>query len=516
MHFIVEYGLFIVILVVGLYIWVGVFQAAVTDYLDSPFWNTRSVWLGGGEYQIFGYTVTYQFEGYSDYSFYYVHWGVNYLRGVPVYTDEFGQLTLDGITNQNGLYIFPPLYAILYGAGIALNLDGYWGIGLLLAAFGYLTVFPTYGIAKTLSNNRHVGEAAALTYLLSPNVLYHIDFVWLNPSPFIFFFFAGFYFIIRDHRHIGTILIVTSALFKQTAWFLGIPLVVYLLLKPVKTKSNRSDEESEPEPPPQSLPKMIVRNAQALFDLKGFTISTILVVCYAGVIILPFLLTQPNMLLHMSLAAGRFPLDSLTDPPPYGVPMRLQVVPVVAGMPELAQILDFLISSYFLLTLGTVLFFGLMLVEPKRMDRPHYYFRRLLFLTMLLMLWMHLMGPRGVFKYYFTLFAPFFSIFSAGRMVTSKDEEVSFTPVMLILPLAMSLLIMVPNRNVYLVGVLLIFVGYVIVEVIESFWYVLTSPLRWLSAVIGRRTSNIRRVLKNSILRMIPSSERGTNSEPHL
>lgn len=485
-----EYGLLLIILLVGLYIWTEVFQLALADYLDSPYWNTRSVWLGTGEYPIWDYTVTYQFEGYSDYSFFYVHWGNNFLRGVMPYTDEFGHIDLDGVTNSNGLYIFPPLYAVLYAAGIALNLDGYWGIGLLLAAFGYLTVFPTYGIAKTLSGNRHVGETAALTYLLNPLVLYHIDFVWLNPSPFIFFFFAGFYFIVRGHRHVGTILIVTSALFKQMAWFLGLPLVIYLLLGPVAPFDGveTSDEQG-------------ARHA-ILQRFKQFGISVVVAVCYAGAILIPFLLTQPNMLLYMGLAGGGFPLESFTEPPPYSGTMRLAVLPVVAGLPDVAQVIDFLVTNYILLTMGVVLFIIMMgLVAHKETGSAHY-FRRLLFLTMMMMLWVHLMGPRGVYKYYFTLFAPFFSIFGAGRMVSGKTDEIKFSPVMLFLPLALSLLIIIPNRNVYLAGVILIMIGYALVDLVGDFWFVLTSPCRWVSSVLGPRIHAFRESHANLATRM--------------
>ncbi|MHA1772254.1 MAG: hypothetical protein ACTSYL_00845 [Candidatus Thorarchaeota archaeon] len=490
LHFIREYGIFLIILTVGLYIWVSVFHAALTDYLDSSAWNGRCAWLGTGDYQFWGFTITYQFEGYSDYSFFYVHWGNNFLRGVMPYTEEFGQIELDGITNSNGLYIFPPLYAILYAAGIALNLDGYWGIGLLLAIFGYLTVFPTYGIAKTLSHNKHVGEAAALTYLLSPNVLYHIDFIWLNTSPFIFFFFAGFFFLVRGHRHIGTLLIVTAALFKQMAWFLGLPLVVYLLTGPYAPFDRTRDSDE------------LDKGKDIIHRLIQFGLSVILVLCYAGPILLPFLLTQPDMLKFMGLAGGAFPLESFTDPPPYGGTMRIQVLPVVAGLPELAKFLDYLVTTYFLITLGVVFFVGMMVIDPDRKSNSSHYFRRLLYLTMMMMLWVHLTGPRGVYKYYFTLFAPFFSIFSSGRMVTSKETYVRFSPIMVLLPLALSLLIVIPNRNVYLVGVLLIMIGYALVDLIGDFWFILTSPFRWLLQVLRNRIDIHRTIFSELITRV--------------
>ena len=170
-----EYRYFIAVMLFGLVIWVVVFNIALTDYLSSSVWKSRSAWLGPlpnpGEFNLFGYTILYQFEGYSDYSFFYVHWGYNMLNGYMPYTDAFGYLSLHGITNENGIFIFPPLTAYLYGAGIWLTRiigPGNWGIGLLLASFGYLTAIPVYGIAKELTHNPRVGELAALTYLLNP------------------------------------------------------------------------------------------------------------------------------------------------------------------------------------------------------------------------------------------------------------------------------------------------------------------------------------------------------------
>jgi len=496
---IAEYLPLLIILHFGMLVWTSVFNAAVIDYMEDQLWANRYVWLGNGPIDLFGYTINFQFEGYSDYTFFYVHWGYNMLNGVMPYNDAFGYLRMSGVINRNGLYIFPPLYAYLYAAGIALPVDD-WGIGLLLAVFGYLTALPVYGIASNLSHNRHVGEAAALTYLLTPNVLYHTTFLWLNPSPFIFFFFSGFYMLMKGRRYTGTILIVTAALFKQTSWFLGIPLVVYLLIRPTVRKTD--DEQapsgsgqvagSDPLPSSErdttSKPTRMVDRLLQVFDLRGFAKSTVVVVLFVLAVMYPFLLAQPNLLLHLSLAAGGFPLESFTEPPPGNSPMRLQVLPVVAGVEWLARILDWLVYYGFLIAFGTVLFAGLMLFVPKESGRERQYFRRLLFLTMLMMLWVNLTGPRGVYKYYFTLFAPFFSIFSSTRMVNSQEDRVPFSFSMLWLPLSLSLMILIPNRNVYLFGVILIFAGYLLSSQIGAFWYWFTAPVRYVSSRIRQYT----------------------------
>ncbi len=453
----VENIVFIIVLIIGLIVWNYVWNLAVVDYLDSGFWNSRHVWLGPGvdpgQFTLFGLTIEYQFEGYSDYSFFYVHWGYNILYGVLPYTPEFGYLSMDGIVNQNGVYLFPPLTALLYGLGILISPDN-TGIGLLFTVFGYLTVFPVYGIARHLSNNRRYGEAAALTYILNPMMLYYIAFLWMNPAPFIFFIFSGIYMLMRGRRHTGTLLIVIAALFKQMAWFVGLPLIVYLLLKP-RDSSERNTKE-----------KGLLIRLLGYFDFKGFFGSVILVVLFVAAIALPFFLFQPHMIQFMSLAAGGFALESPTEPPGYASPMRLQILPVVAGLPDLAILLDYLVFYSVLLWFGVTLIVGLYAIIPKHENRM--YFRRFMLIVLVLLLWVHITGPRGVYKYYFTLFAPFFSILATPAIIRSSNETLRLSPIAFVTPFFFSAMIMVPPRLVYLANVIFILIIYVLIATVKK------------------------------------------------
>jgi hypothetical protein len=525
LRFIFDYGIFIVILSIGFYVWVSVFQAAVVDYLDSDTWFTRHAWLGPGvnpgEFDLFGIIIHYQFEGYSDYSFYYVHWGHNMLNGVIPYTGGFSFLELDGITNRNGAFMFPPLTAYLYAIGILIPVTE-WGIGLLLAAFGFLTVFPVYGLGKELSGNRRVGEVAAFTYILAPNVLYHQTFLWMNPSPFIFFFFSGFYMLVRGNRHIGTLLIVTAALFKQTAWLLGIPLVVFLLMRarpprieeneaPGKSATETSDgnEEASDESRRDRIGRMIAF-VNEYVDVRNFAVSVVLVLGFAGAILFPFVIAQPNIWNFLRLAFGAFPLESFTELPGYGGPMRLQVLFVVAGLPTLAEIMDVLVYSGGLLIMGILIFWGVMMLEEKYEGQRRVYLRRILFFTLLMMLWVNIAGPRGVFKYYFTLFAPFFSIFSSTTMCTSMEENVKFSTSMVWLPFLFSIMILIPSRNIYLVYVIAIFVGYLLSKKAGRVWYHATFPIRFVKNRLYPRLSPLKTRLSPLKQRIIDYAYGGT------
>jgi hypothetical protein len=501
-----EYRYLIAVLLIGFVVWSVVFNIALVDYLNTRYWNSRTVWLGPfpnpGEFNLFGYTILYQFEGYSDYSFYYVHWGYNLLYGVMPYSGSFGYLNMQGIINQNGAYIFPPLTAYLYGFGIALGSiigPGNWGIGLLFAIFGYSTTLPVYGIARELSKNPRVGEIAALTYTINPLVLYHIDYLWLNPAPFYFFFFTGFYALIRGRRHIGTILIVTAALFKQTAWFLGIPLVVYLIVRPRERKKDIVETEkslgalkdgaSVEERKKESITSKFAFLLE-YFDLPGFTKSAILAASFVGAVVFPFIIAQPDFLKYWSLALGSFSFEgNFVDPIPYNVPVRLPVLPIMFGFPEVAEFMDSVIRTSAPLFFGVTIFAGLMILIDRYKGEEHAYLRRILFLTMLLMLWTDLVGARGAFKYYFTVFGPFFSIFSSSKMTRGQGEHVNVSASMVWMPILFSLSILIPDRNYYFLYVLVIFIAYILAPLFDKIYDFVKRPFRFLKKLLSSKTS---------------------------
>lgn len=492
--FLYEYRYLISVLLIGFVVWAVVFNIAVIDYLNTSSWNRRSAWLGPignpGQVEILGYTVYYQFEGYSDYSFYYVHWGYNMLNGVMPYSDGFGYLEMNGIVNRNGAYMFPPLTAYLYAAGIflgsLLGIDN-WGIGLLIASFGFLTVIPVYGIAKELSGNPRLGEIAALTYLLNPLVIFHIDFIWLNPSPFYFFFFAGFYALIRNKRHTGTLLIVTAALFKQTAWFLGIPLLVYLLMRkrPREVSGNAVESANREKKPLLDEFKDFINE---YVDVRAFVVSVLVVLAFFAAIMLPYLVAQPWFWDYWRLALGSFSFEgNYTDPPSYGVPIRLPVLAIMYDQPELAEILDLVISSGGPLVFGVTIAAGVMILTERVVGDERVYMRRILFLTLLLMLWVNVVGPRGVFKYYFTMFAPFFSILASSRMTTKKEGVIPVSASMVWAPILCSLAIFIPDRDFYLGFVVLIFAAYLLAPLLGVLYRQAKRPFAFLRGIISEK-----------------------------
>ena len=129
---------------------------------------------------------------------------------------------------------------------------------------------------------------------------------------------------------------MTAALFKQTAWFLGIPLVIFLLLRERKKPDLVLDSEGPLPDPETGRFSFLTR----YFDFRAFAVSVVVAVSYAGAIMLPTLITQPHFWDYWQLAAGYFTLPNFTDVPGYGVPESLPVLAIVAGMPDVASIME--------------------------------------------------------------------------------------------------------------------------------------------------------------------------------
>jgi len=102
----------------------------------------------------------------------------------------------------------------------------------------------------------------------------------------------------------------------------------------------------------------------------------------------------------------------------------------------------------------------LMLIHVKDDRNLRQYWSKMLFLTLILMICLHLFSPRGIYKYYCVALIPFFSILSVSKMITQKSEKMKLSIFMILNPLAFSILILFPSRYIYLAFLLLILIGY--------------------------------------------------------
>ncbi|MFW9799773.1 MAG: hypothetical protein ACFFD9_05020 [Candidatus Thorarchaeota archaeon] len=462
-----RHRLFLIVVVTASLVWAMVFIRAATEFVANPNWP-RAVWNGEGSIDIFGYTIAVHLEGWADHDYFYHSWADQFLSGGMPYTDEFNRLFRDG-TSYNVIYFFPPLYVYMCAFGEIIHPD--IGIGLLISGFGFLTSFPVYGIATYLSQNREVGAVSAAMYLLNPIVLSHTAFEWLNPSPFVFFAVLSFYLVMNNRRISGALAMTTAAFFKQTAFFLALPLVAVLLKKPPSPLE--MDEDAEETDSNSKRP------ASDSFDLKGFAKIAIMVLILAGALSMPYLLDPANYFYYIFQRVGATLLSDLTAPPPINNPITPAVVLIVLGAPEwLIQAVNLLTYYSIALTLGILPLLAMMLVEVKDDRNLEGYWRRMLFLTLLLLFWVHVFSPRGIYKYYLVALVPFFSIMSTSAICRRESYSARISLPMIAVPLLISVLVLVPDRNFYLLFLFLFILGYIFHRPFSEVYQMITSPIR--------------------------------------
>ncbi|MFX0045623.1 MAG: hypothetical protein ACFE8Z_07225, partial [Candidatus Hermodarchaeota archaeon] len=445
-----EHILFLAVVVIAGVVWMWVFNRAATEFLANPNWP-RAVWNGEGSVNLFGYSVSYHLEGWADYDYFYVSWSQQLLSGRMLYTDEFNTLVREG-ADYNVIYFFPPLYAYLCALGEIILPD--IGIGLLVSVFGFLTSFPVYGIASYLSMNQRVGTVSAAMYLFNPIVLYHTAFEWLNPAPFVFFAVLSFYLLTKNRRISGAIAMVVAAFFKQTAFFLALPLIAVVLKKP-PSSDEMTDEDTEENDDSKKPPS-------DAFDFRGFVKIVGIVLVFAGALSLPYLFEPLNYIYYVFQRAGATLLTDLSRPPAINYPITPAVVLIVLGAPEwLIQGVNLLTYYTILLIVGLLPLLALMLLEVKDDRNLVGYWRRMFFLTLLLIFWVHVFSPRGIYKYYLVALVPFFSIVSTSGICRKDANPINVSAPMIALPFIFSLLVLVPTREFYLMFLFLIILGYI-------------------------------------------------------
>ncbi len=475
-----EHSLILTIVFIAAVVWMWVYHRAATEFLANPNWP-RAVWNGEGSISLFGYSVSYHLEGWADYDYFYVSWSRQLLSGHVPYTDEFNLLVREG-TDYNVIYFFPPLYAYMCALGELVQPD--IGIGLLVSVFGFLTAFPVYGIGSYLAMNQRVGAVSAAMYLFNPIVLYHTAFEWLNPAPFVFFVVLSFYLLMKNRRISGTLAMVTAAFFKQTAFFLALPLIAVVLKKPPRSAAvieEATEESNQSKKPPSDE-----------FDFKGFAKIVCVVLAFAGALSLPYLFDPTNYIYYIFQRAGATLLADLGNPPPINYPITPAVVLIVLGAPEwLIQAVNLLTYYTVGLILGLLPLLAMMLLEVKDDRNLVGYWRRMFYLALLLIFWVHVFSPRGIYKYYLVALVPFFSIMSTSGICRKEANPITASAPMIVLPLVISFLVLVPAREFYLLFLFLIVLGYVLHRPFSDVYHMIISPVKRIGGqILGLEATN--------------------------
>jgi hypothetical protein len=320
--------------------------------------------------------------------------------------------------------------------------------------FGYATAFPIYGIAKYLSQNRRVGEIAVTSYLLNPLILYHTVYEWLNPAPFVFFMMLSFYLLMKRRRTMGTLAMVTAAMFKQTAFFLALPLIAYLIKVPPPKDASDNDQDSSDD---------YELYAGDDTDPLGLVRMTIIVLVFVVIVSLPYILDLGNYLYYLLVRPGTTLIDDITVIPEGNMPMTLAVLLIIAGAPEpLTQFVNLATAYSVFLVISIIILLYLMLTEVKDDRDLRSYWRRILYFSLLLLLCVHIFSPRGIYKYYCIALIPLVSILSNERMMSRGKEKIGGSIMMVINPLLITIAILFPSRYIYIGLLVLVMLSYLL------------------------------------------------------
>ncbi|MFW9815589.1 MAG: hypothetical protein ACFFEW_06650 [Candidatus Thorarchaeota archaeon] len=439
----------ILILIASFIVWTVVFSLAAQDFLVSGTRPFRYSWDGIGQFELFGWTINYEFEGYVDYDFYYLTWADQFLNGVIPYTDAFNQANFDGI-DYNTPFFLPPLFLYLCVIGASM---GPLGLGFLISVFGFITAFPVYGISKYLSKKKRIAEISVATYLLNPLVLFQTTYKWMNPAPFVFFTTLAFYLFMKQRRFEGTLAITTAIFFKQIAIFFALPLIAYLIKKP--PKDVQEDNQAIRDGKGNLLSDYV--------DLRSFAKVIAVIGVFAVLLSLPYILDFRNYLYYMLERPGAVLYDDLTSLPDFGTPITFTALLILLGAPEGLSAL-FNVGIYYTLFLlpGVIGTLGLCLFEEKDDRNLKGYWRKIFYLTLLLVFWLHIFSPRGIYKYYLVAIIPLISILSSSSMMRSETTEVNASVSMIVNPFLIGLLILFPSRHVYLTLLVLMMLMYLL------------------------------------------------------
>jgi hypothetical protein len=355
-------------------------------------------------------------ELYNDYQFFYLSWVPSLTEGAWAYSGDLA------------IYLYPPLW--IYTMSILGSVPS-WLPGVPLFGFNVCTAYFIYMIAKSLTHDEKYPIYAMLLYLLNPFTLFYGSFMWLNPTPYVFFSTVSFYLALTEQEELSIVTIAIATLYKQLA-VVFFPILSIVLLK------RRAGRKS-------------------LDYARGFIKHTVI---YAGVVLLvslPFLIVSPELYLNQMLLWNTGRYETLrTFIPGLWMTVHLNTFFLWIGMPTwFTDIIAFLLANYvFLIICGLVVYGTFAIFKPSlssKVDQSG----RVRELVIQALLWgfvavlcVQLFYPRGAYKFYLLALTPFISVLYDYRNLELKQDQYGFRKHHLV-PLVLSWIVFLCFRFVY-------------------------------------------------------------------
>ena len=337
-------------------------------------------------------------ELYNDFQGFYISWAELFTKGILPYSSEYVGC------------IYTPLFYLTIGTFSFLPIP-IWKLAIPLFLYNIGTGYLVYLIVYRLTGNVKRATYSMLFYFLNPFSLMYLSFSWLNPSAFIFFVVLAFYFVVEKKNYLAMLSLGISTMYKQFA-VIFFPLLILLIMK------------------------------QAIGEKKVQKISYFLKcsLIYAFPLILislPFLIVNfETYTTNVLFAHTRYSIENLTQLNYYwGWPVNFNSFFMLIGTPEIFTTSIAYLLVYFILLGGSFFVIYLKLLKyyvPEDISNENtkssYLIVETIYLSILLILSFQLFYPRGSYKFYLALLAPFISILfdSKNLSLTCNDEGSKF------------------------------------------------------------------------------------------
>ncbi len=354
-------------------------------------------------------------ELYNDYQFFYLSWVPSLWDGVWPYSEAMA------------VYLYPPLW--IYTVGI-LGSTPSWLPGLVLFGFNAATGYLVCEISFKLTGDLRRSIFVMLLYLLNPFTLFYGSFMWLNPTPYVFFSMLAFLLAVGEHDTLSFAALAVATLYKQFA-VVFFPILVIL-----------SKRKSSPG----------LRKSFLIFLRYAFV--------YGGIVLLvsiPFLIATPESFIGRMFPFA-YSLDRLTTfIPDLWMPVHLNTFLLWAlGPTWLTDVIAVMLANYIFLILSGLIVYGTYSVvriqDPESDESAR--IRGRLFVHALLwsfvaVMCVQLFYPRGAYKFYLLALVPFSALLFDYRDLTYSKVDSFVFKGRYLFPMIMSWAIFLCYRFVY-------------------------------------------------------------------
>ncbi|TFG29207.1 hypothetical protein EU528_10025 [Candidatus Thorarchaeota archaeon] len=354
-------------------------------------------------------------ELYNDYQYFYLSWIPNLWDGAWAYSAGLP------------VYLYPPLW--IYTVGVFGSTPP-WLPGVVLFSFNVATGILVYKIAESVSRSQNKATLAMMIYLLNPITIGYGSFMWLNPTPFVFFVLLSFYLALNNRTELSIVTLGVATLYKQFA-VIFFPIIALLLIKQIANRTHRT-------------------------SIIQFIRHTAIYGAVVGFVSLPFLIVSPTEYINQLLTSTTLSYVQLTNfNSNLVIPVHFNVFFLwLFGSSVLTDIIAWLIYSFVLLALCGLVVYGAYATyqwynnEESSVDINGLFMKAILW-SFIAVLCLQTFFPRGAYKFYLLALMPFAALlFDYEDLMLVRDEFV-FSKRHLFVPIIVTLIFLC-YRFVYL------------------------------------------------------------------